>query len=321
MTVTQNSWNRAVGLWLLAGVSFGVSTWLRPNTLALAPCVAAGLIALGPRRAVLKPALLLALAACLTIAPITLRNYVVYRAFIPVSINMGIVLWEGIADAGGEDFGAVPTDNRVDRQEARLYHNPRYKQSWAWPDGIRRDRARVRRSLSVIRAHPFWFLNAMLWRMAAMLDYASSAPPLVAGSAPAPSAADEATTEAALELFAHWYGPGQPPGLEPRLPPGALLAPARAMAWSAPLVHALQAALDATLLASVLIGVALVTLLAPRRAAFIALVPLAYLICQSPMHLEFRVTLPMHALLFVFAGATWALLASLLTTAVSRRRW
>lgn len=262
--------SRGLGWCALGGAAFGLSTWLRPNTLALAVFTALGLLALRPWATAKRQALVLAGTALGIVAPITVRNYLVYGAFVPVSTNLGIVLWEGIADAGGERFGAFPADREVARDEARIFGEPRYREWWASPDGIARDHFRVKRSLTVIRENPGWFARAMLRRMAQMLDYAGNAPPLV-----------EATS-----------GP-------------------RA------LVRALQLGLTALLLAAVAAGAGLVGALAPRRALLLGIVPFAYLVLQAPMHLEFRVTLPMHALLALFAGAA-AVGAVSLTTAPLR---
>ncbi len=248
----------------LAGLALGLSTWLRPNTLALAAFLGLGLLALEPRAVARKRALVLAGTAAAVVAPITLRNYLVYGAFVPVSTNMGIVLWEGIADAGGARFGAFPADREVARDEARLFGEPRYREWWASPDGIARDRFRVRRSLAVIRENPGWFARAMLARMGQMLDYADNAPGFVAPTSPVRG-----------------------------------------------LVHAAQVGLTGTLLLAVAAGVGLLGLLSPRRALLLGIVPFAYLVLQAPMHLEFRVTLPMHALLALFAGASIVALASL----------
>jgi 4-amino-4-deoxy-L-arabinose transferase-like glycosyltransferase len=246
----------ALGWHALGGLAFGLSTWLRPNTLALAAFMALGLLALEPWPAAKWRALVLAGTAAVVVAPITLRNYLVYDAFVPVSTNMGIVLWEGIADAGGARFGAFSADREVARDEARLFGDPRYREWWASPDGVARDRFRVRRALAVIRDNPLWFGRAMLARMGQMLDYPGNAPPLVAATS--------------------------------RL---------RA------LVRAVQLGLTGLLLLAVAAGIGLVGLLAPRRALLLGIVPFAYLVLQAPMHLEFRVTLPMHALLALFAGA------------------
>lgn len=247
----------------LAGLALGVSTWLRPNTLALAAFLGFGLVALEPWAVTKKRALVLAGTAAAVVAPITLRNYLLYGAFVPVSTNMGIVLWEGIADAGGGRFGAFPADREVARDEARLFGQPRYREWWASPDGIARDRFRVRRSLAVIRDNPGWFARAMLARMAQMLDYTHNVPAFVA-----------------------------------------------ARSGSRALLRAVQVGITALLLPAVALGVALLGLLAPRRALLLGIVPFAYLVLQAPMHLEFRVTLPMHALLALFAGATLVAAAS-----------
>jgi Dolichyl-phosphate-mannose-protein mannosyltransferase len=248
---------RRLGWHALGGLALGASTWLRPNTLALAAFLGLGLLVLQPWRLAWMRATVLASVAGAVVAPITLRNYLVYGAFVPVSTNMGIVLWEGIADAGGQRFGAFPTDRQVARDEARLFNEPRYRQWWASPDGIARDRFRVRRSLAVIRENPAWFARAMLARMWSMIDYAKAAPPRVAPGS-------------ALRTLVRWA----------------------------------QAALTASLGVASALGLAVAGLIAPRRTALLAIVPFAYLVLQAPMHLEFRVTLPMHALVALFAGVS-----------------
>jgi hypothetical protein len=268
--------------------------------------VAVGLVVLRPTRRTAKRAALMALASCLVVAPITIRNYVVYGELVPVSINMGIVLWEGLADAGAEGVGASRSDNSVQRAEARLYGDPRYTAWWASPDGIRRDHDRVKRSLAVIRARPAWFARVMLGRMGQMLDYAPAAPPLV-GTPPEPARGDSSAS------------PNGRAGFTPRPSEDALLLPGRALAWSVPLVRVVQSLESASLLGLLVVGATLVGFLAPRRAAFVAFVPLAYLLFLSAMHLEFRVTLPMHALLCILAAAPLALLVGLVTGISGRR--
>src|SRR4029079_3403245 len=118
-----------------------------------------------------KRAAVAAMISLLAIAPITIRNYLVYGAFIPIQVGIGLNLWEGIADASGDRFGAVKLDTEVATQEAELYGDPRYARSWSTPDGIERDRARVRRSLDVILHHPFWYAGVMIKRSTEMLKY------------------------------------------------------------------------------------------------------------------------------------------------------
>ena len=119
----------------------------------------------------LKQAWVLAAVSIISVAPITIRNYLLYGEFVLVSANVGIVMWEGIGEASGDRFGAVTNDVLVAQQEAELYGDPRYAESWVMPDGIKRDRDRLRKSLSVIVNNPFWFAGSMLRRMAAMLKY------------------------------------------------------------------------------------------------------------------------------------------------------
>jgi len=305
---------RAVAWCATAGGVFGLATWLRPNMLVIAPFVGAGLILLAPRRESFAKAVAITLASCAAIAPITLRNYVVYGEFVPVSSNSGIVLWEGIADAGGERFGAVPTDGEVERQEARLYGNPRYKTWWASPDGIRRDRERIRRGLAVIQAHPIWFAGAMLRRAGDLLDYAASAPPLVgsAGAAsPITETADDAEPESGTRpLSETWNPPEAVATLAPLLSKEACLALGRAFGPARRAARAAQNLLRFTMLPALLVGAVGLGALSPRRALFLALVPLCFLLFQTAVHLEFRMTLTMHALLSLFMAAGIVLAAA-----------
>jgi len=298
-----------------AGASLGAGVWLRPNLLLAGVALGLGILATRPRARGLRQAAVLCGVSLLAVLPITARNYVVFGRFVPVSINLGIVLWEGIADAGGERFGAVRTDPEVERQEARLYGDPRYRDWWAAPDGIQRDHDRVSRSLAVIRENPAWFARAAVARMARMLDYAGEAPPFV-GRFDAPGVAAQTNARRSER----WNAPGRTRGLEPRLPawiaraPGELLAPLR------PAVACAQAVLSEVLTVAVLLGVLLIGLAAPRRSAFLGSLPLSLLVLQSPLHFEFRVTLALHAVLFVFASCGLVLLGAGLKALFAARR-
>ncbi|HEX8088591.1 MAG TPA: hypothetical protein VF762_07035, partial [Blastocatellia bacterium] len=143
LVVTRRGCMRAWWIYGLVGVMIGLSTWLRPNTLMMGPFLAALLVVISVRKArTAKRAWMVAVAPFLMIAPVTIRNYIIFGEFVPVSANTGIVLWEGIADGGGERFGAVDDDKKVADQEAVLYDDPRYAASWVVPDGIKRDRDR-----------------------------------------------------------------------------------------------------------------------------------------------------------------------------------
>jgi len=80
---------------LMAGVLIGVSCWFRANALLLAPLLALLILMIFPRGRRLKTGLALIGGACLTIAPLTIRNAVVFKHFIPVSLGAGQTLLEG----------------------------------------------------------------------------------------------------------------------------------------------------------------------------------------------------------------------------------
>ena len=154
-----------------AGVLIGASCWLRANALLLAPFLALVAVPfLFKRGARVRMALALVAGALLAVAPVTIRNAVVYGHFIPVSLGAGQTLIEGIGDydpAGR--FGLPATDVELQRQEAEMYGRPEYATSLFGPDSIERDRARRARALGVIRAHPLWFAGVMARRASSML--------------------------------------------------------------------------------------------------------------------------------------------------------
>ena len=290
-----------------AGILLGLSAWLRPNLVLAGPFFAVALVlACRDRRTALRPALVLVATAGLTIAPITLRNYLIFGEFVPISINGGLTLWQGVADAGGERFGARTTDRRVAREEAERYGKPEYAQWWAEPDGIWRDHDRYHRSLEVIRARPTWYLKAMLRRMGAMVSYHAAEAPWVAraGAGPLPGAPDEdeGSTEddrlAPLRLFQEQGHSALPPLASER----RTLVPGEALRALRPGVRVLQGAAAAVTLPLLLIGLAVLSRQAPRRALFVAIVPAYYLIFESMFLYEWRVATPMHGYLFLFAG-------------------
>ena len=155
---------------LFAGILIGVSCWLRANALLLAPFTALLLPAIFRRGQRLRAALTLVGGACLCIAPLTIRNAVVFGKFIPVSLGAGQTLIEGIADYNTDSSLGLPqTDIELIRGEAIAYNRPDYANSLFTPDGVERDRARTVRGLSVIRAHPLWFAGVVVRRATSML--------------------------------------------------------------------------------------------------------------------------------------------------------
>ncbi|MDQ1707378.1 MAG: hypothetical protein QOJ88_589 [Pyrinomonadaceae bacterium] len=155
---------------IIAGALIGVSCWLRANALLLAPFMALLLPLLFRSGKRLRLALVLVGSACLVIAPLTIRNAIVFGKFIPVSLGAGQTLIEGLADYNTDgSLGLPQTDMELIRGEAETFQRPDYANSLFTPDGIARDRMRLARGCAVIRAHPLWFAGVMVQRAASML--------------------------------------------------------------------------------------------------------------------------------------------------------
>jgi hypothetical protein len=301
----------------LGGAAIGASAWLRPNMMLLAPLLAVSMTALHRLRGRgLIGAALVPLAAAIAISPITIRNYLIYHEFVPLSINGGLTLWEGIADAGGQKFGARRADKQVMEEEAVRYHNRRYAEWWASPDGIQRDRDRYRRSFEVIQRNPFWYGRAMLRRMGQMLNYASEPPPLVGQTALAMRPSPEEESDPIFENFGE-RGLAAP---RPQLSDATWLAFGRVAAFTRPAVRLAQRLTRSAMLPLTLIGTLPILLSKPRRALFLWTVPLYCLVTESMMLLEWRVVVSMHVFVFIFAAAGWVILFAALGVGWERLR-
>ena len=147
---------------VLAGVFVGISCWLRANALLLAPFLAATTPVLFARGQRLRYAAALVLGALLVIVPVTIKNFVVFHQFVPLSLGSGQKLLQGIAEYDRDGRFDIPkTDAGIVRQEAEMFHRPEYLGGLFSGDGIARDRMRVARGLSVIRSHKLWYLGVM----------------------------------------------------------------------------------------------------------------------------------------------------------------
>lgn len=153
-----------------AGALISASCWLRANALLLPLFLLLLFPLLRKRNERLKPALVFVAGALLFIAPLTIRNAIVFRKFIPVSLGAGQTLLEGLADYDQDgSLGLQDTDVELVRAEAAAYNRPDYFPSLFKPDGIERDRDRVKRGMRVIASHPVWFVGVMVQRAASML--------------------------------------------------------------------------------------------------------------------------------------------------------
>lgn len=153
-----------------AGALISLSCWLRANALLLPLFLLLLFPLLRKRDERLKPALVFVAGALLFIAPLTIRNAIVFRKFIPVSLGAGQTLLEGLADYDRDgSLGLQQTDVALVQAEAAAYNRPDYAPSLFKPDGIERDRARVKHGVRIIASHPVWFAGVMLQRAASML--------------------------------------------------------------------------------------------------------------------------------------------------------
>jgi hypothetical protein len=160
---------------LAAGALLGLSCWLRSNTLLLAPLIALALSPLFAHGQRLKQAIALVCGAIVVISPITIRNWVVFGHFIPLSLGSGITMIEGIADYDKENrFGMPATDDEARLKDVEWHNRPEYAGALWRPDGIERDRYRFARGLEVMRNNPVWFAGVMIRRASSMLRYNDS---------------------------------------------------------------------------------------------------------------------------------------------------
>jgi len=270
----------------------------------LAPYLLVYLAAMyGFRRAVVWRCALMVAVAVLVVAPISIRNRLLYGKFVPLQTGTGLNLWEGIGEASGNSFGTVSKDDEVGSQEVALYGDPRYLW-WATPDGIQRDRDRINKSLAIIRSHPLWYTSVVLGRIREMLNYSASAPMV------------RTTAVGDSPELARSNGGSSDPKAEARLALAgqtasrAALAPGQRLGLIRWPVKALQRLIRETTLALLLVGSSAVLLLSPRRWLFFAAVPAYYMLFQSVLHTEFRYTLPMQYLLFTFAAVGWVALGN-----------
>jgi hypothetical protein len=155
---------------VLAGACVGISCWLRANALLLAPFLALACLLLLEKGRRARYAAALLCGAVLVIAPLTIRNAIVLRHFIPLSLGAGQTFLEGIADYDREGRFNVPaTDMGIMKWEAENFNRPDYYGTLFNPDGVWRERMRLRRGLSIAASHPFWFAGVMTRRAASML--------------------------------------------------------------------------------------------------------------------------------------------------------
>jgi 4-amino-4-deoxy-L-arabinose transferase-like glycosyltransferase len=133
----------SLGVAIVAGLVFGLAILARETVLYFLP-VAAGWLAWRRQGGLVRGAAFL-LMALLAVAPWTLRNWIVYRAFVPVSTAGALNLWQGNAT--------------VSRQEV-------YDQYWAVHGRIEKYRFARAKGLEAIRERqPGWLFEKLRQEM------------------------------------------------------------------------------------------------------------------------------------------------------------
>lgn len=172
---------RSIRLAVAAGALLGVACWFRVNPLYLFVFWAVALFVLtkGPSLFKLKMSAAVLFATVLVISPIVIRNYLVFPDFTPTGGTIGVNLWEGLGETElGRQHGFKFNDADLLATERVQMGRPGDTSiDLQFPDGIRRDKERTRKSLEFIRQHPIWFLGSMLGRMWGMLKVAGDPVP------------------------------------------------------------------------------------------------------------------------------------------------
>jgi hypothetical protein len=211
------------------------------------------------------------------IAPIVIRNYVVFPDFTPTGGTIGVNLWEGLGETElGRNNGFLFGDDKlVERERTKLNLPP--NADLQWPDGIRRDRERTRESLAFIRQHPIWYLGVMLGRMWGMLK--------VAGD-PVPYCGTSGINVTSRKC------------LPPQLQGGVI-------AFGVNLLGMIQSVVRYLFLPLAAFGIYVAARMDLRLTCLLLVTVLYYLVPGTAAHTELRYVLPMHGLLTVFAGCVF----------------
>jgi hypothetical protein len=243
----------------------------------------------GRKRIVLGAAV--ALSTLLVISPVVIRNVVTfYPQIAPTGLGFGWNLWAGIGETSrGPEFGAPCCDAEMIEQDRSHMNLPSSAEIGLYvPDGIRRDRERGRKALSVIASHPLWFTGVVLRRIGAHLKLFGKPAPNVG------SAGINVTSEKTLS-------PARQQG---------------AIAFLVTVLGIIQSVVRTLIVPLMVVGVVMAWRRNWRTTGLLLVTVVYYLFTLGIGHSEIRYGLPMQAILIVFAGVT----VSQLPTA-SKRAW
>ena len=265
-----------------AGLMLGVACWFRVNPLFLSVTWAVALLLLPEAawRERVRLGVAVAIFAILLVVPITVRNAIVFHEFLPNGLNVGVNLWEGLGETERGVAAGMAVDDKslIEAERKKLNLPSEYPLTLAFPDGIRRDRQRMRDSLQVIAANPFWSVAVMVRRAVRLLKLAGE-PARYQGSP-----GINVTSKKCL-------GPAWQGGVL------ALLVDGLGM---------VQSVVRYLILLPMLAGVWFGLCQNRISSALLLVTVFYYLATCSVGHTEMRYALPMYSLLFVFAGVAVA---------------
>lgn len=259
---------------IFCGVSIGLSCWLRSNALILPIFFAVVSLILVPKRFRTRFALILVASFVLTISPITIRNYLVFQSFIPLSLGMGTTFIEGLGDYDSDGRLGLPTlDEGVMEMDVRNANRPDYYGNLYNPDGVERERERIKIGLATVRDNPFWFVTSVVKR--GTMVFRMERVPVIA-----PERDEKATTEPALYYL------------------------------NIPLKYIQKLFITIVFLPLFLFG----TILLLRKKEhhikllILAIVPIYYMCVQSLLHTEYRYLLPASHFLLIISSVALSFL-------------
>ena len=265
---------KSVWLALAAGAALGIACWLRVNPLYL--CVGWAIALLIFMKSLKMAAAVLA-GTVVLIAPIVIRNYMVFPDFTPTGGTIGANLWEGLGETElGQQHGFVFGDDKMTEVERKRAGWPAdLPAEVQFPDGIRRDRERTSESLAFIRQHPVWYAGVMLGRMWGMLKVAGDPVPYTGISG------INVTSKKCLPE--HWQG-----GL---------------LAMAVNVLGMIQSVARYLFLPLAAFGIYAGFRSDWRLSCLLLVTVLYYLVPGTAAHTEIRYVLPMHGILIVFAAS------------------
>jgi hypothetical protein len=266
-----------------AGVLLGIACWLRVNPLYLGVGWAIALLAFVPASWPLpswpvraKTGAAVLVGTIVVIAPIAVRNYLVFPDFTPTGGTIGTSLWEGLGETElGQANGFWCSDDKLIEYERKKYAWPPDMQiELQRPDGIRRDRERARESIAFIRPRPIWYLGVMFGRMWSMLKVAGDPAPYCGSNG------INVTSQRCLPQ--HWQG--------------------GAVALGVNVLGMIQSVVRYLFLPLAALGIYIGVRKDWRASCLLLVTVLYYLVPDTVGHAEMRYVLPMHGVLIVFAG-------------------